>query len=150
MSSMYAMVFGNTLEKLNVARLLGFDPAVFPRYRDLWLETVPDRKDELVMVLYTRTGGGNRDEYADENEELRQLPGFIVDEDDDYDSTYATFRYRVSAASVDQSWLPEHLRTEVEDYWGALLAGAGEPTKSGDRWRAALERLEKGVEFDGR
>lgn len=71
-----------------------------PRFRDAYIN-----KDKQ-LVLYTRTGGGNREYYerrTDENaeytglfnEDLRKLPGFVRDYDDTYDSTFAHFIYEV-------------------------------------------------------
>ena len=48
-------------------------------------------------MILTRTGGGNREAYKAENEELRKLPGYISDSDDPFDSTFAWFRYAFPA-----------------------------------------------------
>jgi hypothetical protein len=58
--------------------------ADFPRYRDVTVDT-----DQPLVVVCTRTGGGNRPEYEKENQCLRKLQGFVKDEDDSTDTTYA-------------------------------------------------------------
>lgn len=70
-----------------------------PRFRDAFIN-----KDNK-LVIYTRTGGGNRAYYEsrkagvnDEhtgmfNEDLRNFEGFISDHNDPFDSTFAHFIY---------------------------------------------------------
>lgn len=62
----------------------------FPRYR-----SVTVYPDKPLVVVRTRTGGGNREEYEEANEALRQLQGFVKDEDDDFDCTYAYWHYKI-------------------------------------------------------
>ena len=109
--SLYNTLFGvNSAAPLLLA-MLGASHTDVPRFRDCFLL---DGK----IVIYTRTGGGNRDAYENEercrdnypeyftgdksewqqgpwNEDLRKLPGYIHDEDDGFDSTYANFYYEV-------------------------------------------------------
>jgi len=100
------MLFGvNNLAPLvlNALNLTGND---VPRIRDAYLDVETDE-----LVIYTRTGGGNRDyyenkdsriaEYSDAdtvgpyNEDLQNHPNYLRDEDDDYDSTYALFYFSI-------------------------------------------------------
>jgi hypothetical protein len=55
------------------------------RFRDCYLEG-----DKICV--YTRTGGGNRDDYP--NEKLTSHPNYLYDEDDDFDSTYASYYFK--------------------------------------------------------
>ena len=88
--SLYNMIAGfNPLAPLCVV-ILRLHPSDIPRWRDAWLSD-----DGQEITVLTRTGGGNRETYADTNEEMRQVAGFISDEDDDFDSTFARFRYSV-------------------------------------------------------
>jgi hypothetical protein len=92
--SMYNALFGTNPYAKALLIILG-NPDV-PRFRDCYLN------EEGEIVIYTRTGGGNR-EYYDEpnadNEEgpwnstLWNIPGYLRDEDDDFDSTYAYFYF---------------------------------------------------------
>lgn len=70
--------------------MLGKHPDEYPRFRDCFA----DDKERLITV-YTRTGGGNRGGYSEENEELTRMPEYIEDNGDDFDSTYAYFTFRV-------------------------------------------------------
>lgn len=111
MSTMYNLLFGvNPMTPL----LLGFletSADQVPRFRECYID------EQKRIVIYTRTGGGNRDWYESEascrdhypesflgedkpsgpwNADLRKLPGFLYDEDDEFDCTYASFYYQPS------------------------------------------------------
>jgi hypothetical protein len=62
----------------------------FPRFRDCYLSD-----DEEHIEIFTRVGGGNREDYAEEIEKLHSMPTYVSDEDDDFDYTYATFTFGV-------------------------------------------------------
>lgn len=68
----------------------------FPRFREVTVYP-----DEPLVVIRTRTGGGNREEYASANADLCQLEGFTYDEDDDFDSTFAYWHYAIPERSRD-------------------------------------------------
>ncbi len=97
------------------------------RFRDIYIK---DDEGELIIILYTRNGGGNRDcweyegcDYAkdihDEEcmisiiEKLQQHPYYIRDYDDDFDRTYAYFEFKI----------PDEYKELAK-----LLAGEAEPT----------------------
>ena len=108
------------------------------RYRDAWVEK---SDDGTVIAIYTRQGGGNRqcnceeferehvpDQcYAACNEELARHPLYIRDRDDGFDSTYATFWFRVP-----------------EEYREALAKVAGDPVDTDKRWQEAIDRIRTG------
>jgi hypothetical protein len=71
------------LKMLNLDRLDDI-----PRFRDAWISP----QEELV--IYTRSGGGNRNFYNQANYEMTFVPGYIRDEDDSFDTTYALFYYK--------------------------------------------------------
>ena len=101
--SLYNLLFGeNSLSPMLLAAL-GVTKDQIPRYRDCYY-------NDGEIVIYTRTGGGNRDYYDSPNEEnttgpwnsdLRGLPGFKFDEDDDFDSTYAYFHFKCPATMTE-------------------------------------------------
>lgn len=100
--SLYNLLHGvNPMTPLLLG-FLGITTDDVPRFRDCWL-------DEGKIAIHTRTGGGNRDWYDSAehykaesgedgtgpwNDDLRALPGFLYDEDDDFDCTYATFYFQ--------------------------------------------------------
>lgn len=64
----------------------------FARYRDCYLSPEGDK-----IIVYTRTGGGNREAYGDEIYDIRDLPTYITDYDDDFDETYMSFEFSIPA-----------------------------------------------------
>lgn len=121
--SLYNMINGvNPMTPILLA-MLGINISNVPRFRDCYF-------DGENIVIYTRTGGGNRDWYEspqscrdnypesfdgeDEptgpwNSDLQALPGYVRDEDDDFDSTYASFYFNVSP---HMEWVIPHLAAE--------------------------------------
>ena len=88
------------------------------------------------IAIYTRNGGGNRDCWDDEKKEDCRCPGCIIgnilpkhpnylrDEDDDFDSTYATIYFSI----------PD----EVKELAEKLDTGTFEPDA---RWTDKLDGL---------
>lgn len=87
-------------------QLLGVNPLAGPlmsllklgtsdvgRFRDCY----PRRTDngEIRIVIFTRNGGGNRDDHLAVFERLRAHPQYLRDWDDDFDSTYASIEFLV-------------------------------------------------------
>lgn len=98
--SLYNMLCGNNpLFAIYFAVLSTVQPISIdhvPRFRDVYTK-VDDGVPQIV--IYTRTGGGNRDYYETENNALAAHPLCVGDRDDDYDSTYAHFTF-----NVPESW----------------------------------------------
>lgn len=108
--SLYNKLLGFNKWSLGVLNELGIHPGEtgtkIPRFRDAFVD------EQLRLVIYTRTGGANRKTFESKevylanggeededmpvvfNEDLRHLPGYLFDEDDPNDSTFALFRYR--------------------------------------------------------
>ncbi len=83
---MYNMIFGvNPLANILLS-VLGLSQSDFGRFRDAYIY---DGK----IAVYTRCGGGNRDDYSEVFESMKKHQNFLYDEDDDFDSTYATFYF---------------------------------------------------------
>lgn len=83
--SLYNMLNGNHPLTAQLLGVLGFTNETaqqIPRYRDIFLF------DDCIKIL-TRTGGGNREAYVEQNEWLASLPGYVRDYDDPFDSTFA-------------------------------------------------------------
>lgn len=138
--SLYNLIFGQNPFSGLLLEVIGTTRDAVPRYRDCYLNEAGDR-----IIIHTRTGGGNRGHYdslarhknectyddcvheGPFNEDLRVLPGFLYDADDDFDCTYADFHFEV----------PEPFREQVK-----LLReiGASE-APAGERWQAMLEGL---------
>lgn len=93
--SLYNMVNGATAATFFVLPMLGKHPDEYPRFRDCFIRDGDHPEYDDHIQIYTRTGGGNREEYADENEAMRQMPGFVDDFDDSFDSTFASWVFKV-------------------------------------------------------
>jgi hypothetical protein len=143
---LYNMVFGVSKNAGNLLNALGLQSNHFYRFRDCYLT------ENNQIAVYTRAGGGNRDCYCNEaigltatdkdgdkhtevcvviiNEHLRAHPLYITDEDDAFDSTYATYYFKVPD-NVDVSHIPpEKSRNEQwVEYLEALKKAADEEKK---------------------
>lgn len=122
---------------------LNISPGDIPRFRDCFI------RDDMI-VIYTRTGGGNRHFYDSEpvcrqyypeyfdnedcpmvgpwNEDLRQNPYYIRDEDCTFDCTYAYFFFKFPP--------------EFEEDLKALCAGT-EPYTPSERWQELFKDINK-------
>jgi hypothetical protein len=106
--SLYNMLFGVNKTAPVLLATIGLTTSDIPRFRDCYIH-------EDKIVIYTRTGGGNRDYYEDEetcrdnypeyfvgddqpsgpwNSTLQQNSFYLYDEDDDFDCTYVYFYFK--------------------------------------------------------
>lgn len=84
------MAMGENPMSEELLALIGLDTETVPRFRDCWVSP-----DYTKLTVLTRTGGGNRDEYKSENQNLRDNEYFVEDYDDDFDNTFAKFVYEL-------------------------------------------------------
>lgn len=83
MSGLYNALFGENYEQRDVLlSLIGKQKDDFGRYRDIYVT-------EDHIVVHTRCGGGNREDYMSVFEEMSRHPLYSHDEDDGFDCTYA-------------------------------------------------------------
>lgn len=87
--SLYNMINGFNPSCLFFMPMLGRKQDEYPRFRDCYLSD-----DKQRICIYTRVGGGNRNQGYGE-EELYDDPNFVETYDDDFDSTYATYEFNV-------------------------------------------------------
>lgn len=134
--SLYNMLHGVNQIALILLAALEIEIENIPRFRDCWY-------DGEHIVIYTRTGGGNRlyydskeellENYAEEdysgpfNSDLRANPSFVKDQDDDYDSTYAEFFFNV----------PESLKNLLQYF-------PVNTESSREKWEKAMEDIKQG------
>ncbi len=86
--SLYNMVFGeNGSQKEFLFSLLDKGQQDFGRYRDIYVT-------DTHIVVHTRNGGGNREDYQDVFDEMFHHPLYDYDEDDDFDCTYANIYFK--------------------------------------------------------
>ena len=112
--SMYNMMFGISPNAATLMSVLDVDVNSVPRFRNCLLNEVDGVRRILIV---TRTGGGNRENFIYENESLRKVPGYLSDDDDGFDTTYAVFTYAVppeAESCVNQLDLDETLADQWE------------------------------------
>ena len=85
MSGLYNTLFGENDHKGFLLGLLDATTDDFNRFRDVYAT-------EKFIVVHTRCGGGNREDYFPEWVENHPL--YSHDEDDDFDCTYADIYFK--------------------------------------------------------
>jgi hypothetical protein len=95
--SLYNLLFGKNPNTDIILAILELKESDVERYRDCGFE------DDGIYI-YTRTGGGNREDYP--NEVLIGSQYYIEDEDDAFDCTYATYHFRI----------PDEIKEDVEKF----------------------------------
>lgn len=102
---------------------------VYPtgRFRDMHL--AKDEKGNTIISLFTRNGGGNRDEYFYIFDILKTHPNYIRDYDDDFDCTYAYIEFSV----------PDKHKNFVE----FLLGLAKDQTAPMDKFNKLMDNMDK-------
>lgn len=86
--SLYNMMNGFNPACVLIMPMLGRKQDEYPRFRDCFVT------EEKNIAIYTRVGGGNRNcGYGEE--ELYEDENFLTTYDDDFDSTYATYEFKV-------------------------------------------------------
>ena len=128
--SIYNKLFGVNQAAFVLLKILGIDRSRIPRFRDCFI-------DDGMIVIHTRTGGGNREYYDEPNSEniegpwnttMYENPHFQRDEDDDFDSTYANFYFK----------FPDEYKDDLE----ALSKGIKDYRPS-EKWAMLFDALKK-------
>lgn len=118
MSGLYNVLFGeNGSHKDFLFGLLGKTSGDFGRYRDIFVT-------EDHIVVHTRNGGGNREDYEDVFDEMSTHALYAYDEDDDYDCTYANIYFKHPVG--------------YEEVLKEMAEGTITPA---DKWKLLFERL---------
>ena len=149
--SLYNMLFGRNSHSALLLAVLGLREVDVPRFRDVHTED-----EGRKIAVYTRMGGGNRGHWdgyeggggADcacpgcrAEHVLGRAPGYLYDEDDDFDSTYATYYFATPEAFIaDVAALSDPLTNGLRAEFGQHLAKTlrREPTQA-DLDRAAYD-----------
>jgi len=95
MSGLYNNLFRVDSEYRKLLCIIKINEDEIPRFRDCYYLKRSAEDGGDCIVIHTRTGGGNRDDYEDENEGLTRSKYYQKDEDDDFDCTYADFYYSI-------------------------------------------------------
>lgn len=127
--SLYNALFGHNPFAPFYLSTLGLCPDDVGRFRDCFLRKDPESGEERI-VIYTRNGGGNRDSYEETIEKLRAHPEFVIDFDDDFDCTYASFVFKV----------PEKFKEKI----AAISDLPHQHVNPGERFKELLTKLQSG------
>lgn len=106
--SMYNLLHGENSDSDLLLAALGWTKESVSRFRDVWVTK------EGEIAVYTRCGGGNRECWEwNSLERCGECPGcwitlevekhplYLRDEDDDFDSTYATIYFKAPDSIPD-------------------------------------------------
>lgn len=102
-------------------------------------------RDDFYFVIVSRTGGGNREEFAEENDAMASDSRFVCDVDDSFDSTYALFvyeldedknkelkeEYEMLMSNPMKEVLPRHIES-LSELYDRVSSALEAPTKSDD------------------
>lgn len=121
--ALFNSLFGVSPEAGLLLNILGLAPDDVPRFRDCFY----DSKQHLI-VLHTRTGGGNREDYEEENNFLIMHQYYKNDCDDDFDPTYANFYFNV----------PEEYKEKLKE-----LFKNHETVAPAEKWQILFDKLKK-------
>ena len=136
MSDMYSMVFGPRGDVLYVVAraILGEDTDI-GRYRDMWFEKNPadPAGTSCILAVYTRNGGGNREDQAGPIKAMQTHPAYVEDADDSFDSTYATFRFVFTF---------EELEAVEPGLGDAARENLVDRVDMSEKWQAAIAQME--------
>lgn len=96
--------------------MLGRKQEEYPRFRDCFLSD-----DKEHIIIYTRVGGGNRNQGYGE-EELYKDPNFVKTYDDEFDSTYGYYEFNVPEKwKADFNKIIDGQLDKVSDDYASLL-----------------------------
>ncbi len=114
--SLYNMLFGMNPDANQLLEVLGKTQADFGRFRNVYME------DDYIVV-HTRNGGGNREDYEDVFEEMSEHPWYSHDEDDSFDCTYANIYFKIPESHKDFMAIRNlDAGTDPKEQWATILA----------------------------
>ena len=94
--ALYNQLFGENEEAVAILGFAELTREMFPRYRDVFLAD-----GGRTIIVYTRIGGNNREAYQEEISQICKHPLYKDNCDDEFDSTYAYFKFNVSPKYAD-------------------------------------------------
>jgi len=128
--SLYNAIHGFDPAAPVIMNILGVTPEDFPRFRDAYFDWHSETDNIPKIIILTRTG--NRADYSDANEAITQLSGYMSDENDEFDSTFALWSFSV----------PQEYRERVVSY----LKATGKPLSLREKTMRAVDMIGKGIE----
>ena len=120
--SLYNTLFGKNEDTPILLGMLGVNQEYFGRFRDVELIN-----DGTIIRAFTRIGGGNREDYEDTWEEIRNHILYLKDYDDDFDCTYAYIEFSI----------PDYYKETAKKMF------KGEPISFKDKFEKELDEMDQ-------
>ena len=112
--SLYNMLFGINPDTDKLLSLLDATKEDFGRFRNVYMR-------DGYIVVHTRCGGGNREDYFPDW--VEDHPWYSHDEDDSFDCTYADIYFKVPENHKDfLAIMNLNEGTRPREQWASLLA----------------------------
>ncbi len=118
--SLYNMVFGKNPHAEFILATLNLTTNDVGRFRDAFVT-------EGQIAIYTRNGGGNREDYQHVFDALAGHPLYLRNADDEFDCTYCTYWFS----------LPEEWKVELRE----IESGTFDPSA---RWLEKIDEIKAG------
>lgn len=110
--SLYNLMNGFNPACVFMLPMLGKHPDQYPRFRNCFATLEDDRDPEENILVLTRTGGGNREAYEEENQAIREMDYYIRDHDAEFDSTFAIWVFSVPDEWRNDFYKLYHMRID--------------------------------------
>ena len=120
--SLYNTLFGMNEETPVLLGMIGVNMDFFDRFRDVDLI-----KNGTIIRVFTRLGGGNRPDYKETWNKIRNHKLYIKDYDDDFDNTYAYVEFEI----------PDKFKETAKKMFNK------EPISFSDKFKKELEEMDK-------
>lgn len=121
--SLYNLLFGVNQDADELLKMLDLTENDFGRFRDAYLN-----EEGTNIIVYTRCGGGNREDYEDVFSKMEKHPEYVTDYDDDFDCTYAYFVFNV----------PEKFKKQAK-----LMSDKNKPKSVHEKFQEAIDDMDK-------
>ena len=142
--SLYNRLFGENEDAVALLGMINLTRNKFVRYRDVYLN-----KEGTKIIVLTRLGGANREDYFEIIENVKANPYYIKDYDDEFDNTYAYFEFKVPEKYADtcKKIAPKEDRLNVGDMFKKEVEEAKIPgSGASKRADAIAEEIFKAME----
>lgn len=139
--SLYNKLMGENEKAEELLDMLGLDKEIFGRYRDCYLNA-----DGTEIIVYTRCGGDNREDFDNIFAYMREHKYFIEDYDDSYDETYCYFRFKTPPVFLEQTKLmatgiePKTVGEKFEEEIKAMQIPGSEAAKRAEEMAKELQK----------
>lgn len=102
--------------------------SMIPRFRDCYLSPDLER-----IIVYTRTGGNNRNSYTREIDFLKSNKYYLKDYDDSFDKTYMSFEFKIPEDKLEyikNKFKDSDTRTGEQKFHDLMEAFEKDPDKA--------------------